>query len=63
MNVTEKDTQMLDKLATFLKNDMIQQLVQDMYQPDMVKISDNKSISETMHQYGINVRYLGYMAS
>lgn len=27
----------------------------------MVKISDNKSISETMHQYGINIRYLGHL--
>jgi protein TIF31 len=49
-------------LAEYLRKQAIVQLVQDLKQPDRMN-QDTVSLSELFHAHGVNMRYLGEVAS
>jgi protein TIF31 len=50
------------KLADFLKNDVIKTLVEDFERRATVP-SDSETLVTVLHSRGINLRYLGYIAT
>ena len=53
-----KQTELINDLARFLREDQIRVFVNDLKSSDGVP-TDSQSLQEAMHRQGINMRYLG----
>jgi protein TIF31 len=60
--VVKEDEIIVQKLATFLKEDIIKATVADFEQRITIP-SDSETLINILHSRGINLRYLGYVAT
>lgn len=55
----EKDEKLLINLSNFLKDEILDKFISEISKDDDNTPSDSFSLTETLHKYGINVRYYG----
>ena len=56
----EQDIIQLQEIASFLKDKIIPDYIKTIESLQLV-INDSESLTQSMHNYGINIRYLGYL--
>lgn len=60
INESKEDQDEVRKLSKYVKNTLIEEFLDTI--PSQIAPFDGKQLSETLHNYGINLRYLGYIA-
>jgi hypothetical protein len=61
-NCPESHQENLTKVANYLKQVAIPNLVKELSQDDTGRLADSKSLAEVFHSFGVNNRYLGAAA-
>ncbi len=60
-DVIKSDQELVTKLSNYLKNDIIPSLVEELSLGQYMPV-DGQTLSALMHNRGVNLRYLGYVA-
>jgi len=60
-DMVKSDQDMVVKLSNYLKNDIIPSLVEELSMGQYMPV-DGQTLSSLMHNRGVNLRYLGYVA-